>query len=463
MRPDVITTAESDPVSAQSPRAFEVIRGVSIPSGVANNLLSLYGLYFASYLMALVTVPYLSRVLGPATWGIVAAVQSFGACLLTGIEFGFTFSGTREVARAREDRKTLKDVLSAVQGAKLLLALLSCGVALIVEQTLPLFRDHAAAFWWGVVWAIIQGSNLMWFFQGIEKMRLVASLDFGIRLAAVLATFALVRGPADAWRVLALQAAASFVSLVVSFGMARSLAGFRVPERAAVLRALRGGVKTFVPRNASALYTAGNTFLLGFFARPEIVGFYAAADRICRAIVGLLTPASEAIYPRISHMALRAPERALRLTRLSALIMVTVGVVMGAILFLLAPWLVRTLLGPGYSAAVEPLRILCILPPLVAIRNVLGIHWMLPLDLERQLNAVVVTCGAANIVLAVIVAPRYGGVGMAWVVVASHLIASLGAWLVLRWMRLDPFVSYPAKEKMNLVSSAKRVAETVAD
>ena len=439
-----VSTREDDHAVARGQAAAGVI--AAVPSGVANNLFALYGLYCSSYLLALVTVPYLSRVLGPATWGMVAAVQSFSLCLLMCVEFGFSLSGTREAARARDDREALRDVLSAVQGAKLLLALLSCGVAPIVGQLLPLFRDHAAAFWWGVIWAVLQGSNLMWFFQGIERMRLVAGLDLAIRVVAVAATFVMVREPADAWRALALQAAASLVSLLVSLGLAWKITGFGFPRPTAVMQALRGGVNTFVPRNASFLYTIGNTFLLGFFARPEVVGFYAGADRICRAITGLLAPASEAVYPRISQIALCSQSRALRLARLSAIVMVSAGVVMGGMLFLFAPWLVRVMLGNGYSAAVEPLRILSILPPLVALRNVLGIHCMLPLDLERQLNAVVVTCGVFNIFLAILLAPRYGGIGMAWVAVTSHLMACVGAWLVLRWMRLDPFASYPATE-----------------
>jgi polysaccharide transporter, PST family len=276
------------------------------------------------------------------------------------------------------------------------------------------------------------------------------------------ATFLFVHGPADAWRALAVQALASLVSLLVSLAVASRIADVRIPERRAVVQALRSSVSTFVPRNASLLYTVGNTFLLGFFVRPEIVGFYAGADRICRAIVGLLAPASEAVYPRISHIALRSRTRALHLARLSALVMVTIGLAMGAMLYLIAPSLVPALLGRDYNAAVAPLRILSLLPPLVAVRNVLAIHWMLPLDLERQLNAVVLTCGAINIALAVIVAPRFGGVGMAWVVVMTHAIAGLGAWLVLRWMRLDPFSRHAATEQSTARRSTGLVAEAVA-
>jgi PST family polysaccharide transporter len=413
--------------------------GLSIPTGVINNVFSMYGIYCSIYLLAVVTVPYLSRTLGPAAWGILAAVQSFAGCLLLAVEFGFTFSGTREAARAGGDRNSLREVVSAVLGAKFVLALLCCGAALIVEWSMPLFREHPGVFWWGIAWAVFQGSNLMWFFQAIERMRLIATLDFLIRLVGVIATFIFVQGPEDTWVALACMAGASFFSLAISLALASKIAGFEIPKRRAILAALSGGSKTFIPRNASTLFSVGNTFLLGVFARPEIVGFYGGADRICRALTGLLAPASEAVYPRISNVATQSRDRTLRLARLGALIMCTAGMAMAALIWALAPLLIRVLLGPGYDAAITPLRILGLLAPLIALRNVLTIHWMLPLDLEKQLNTVVLAGGVLNIVLAILIAPRFGGVGMAWVVVATQAVVAFGAWIVLRWMNLDPF------------------------
>jgi PST family polysaccharide transporter len=413
--------------------------GLSVPTGVISNIFSLYGIYCSIYLLAVVTVPYLSRTLGPAAWGALAAVQSFAGCLLLAVEFGFTFSGTREAARTTGDRNSLREVVSAVQGAKVVLGILSCAVAFVVEWSMPLFRDHPGTFWWGIAWAVFQGGNLMWFFQAIERMRLIATLDFLIRVVAVVATFVFVQGPGDAWVALACQAGASFFSLAISLAIVSRITGFELPKLSAVFGALKGSSKTFVPRNASTLFSVGNTFLLGVFARPEIVGFYAGADRISRALTGLLAPASEAVYPRISHVATQSRNRTLRLARLGALIMCSVGMLMAAFMWVLAPFLVRLLLGPGYDAAITPLRILSLLAPLIALRNVLTIHWMLPLDLEKELNTVVLACGALNVILAILIAPRYGGAGMAWVAVATQAAASLGAWLVLRWMKLDPF------------------------
>ena len=48
-----------------------------------------------------------------------------------------------------------------------------------------------------------------------------------------------------------------------------------------------------------------------------------------------------------------------------------VGTSMGLVAFFGAHILVRTLLGPGYEAAVPVLRLLAALPPLVAVNTVL--------------------------------------------------------------------------------------------
>src|SRR6202008_3599009 len=106
-----------------------------------------YGQYCASYLLALVTVPYLGRVLGPATWGLLAAVQSFGGYLLLSVEFGFALSATKEAARWKNDPGMLRDILAGVLGAKMLLALSAATLAVLAERFISVFQGHGLLFW----------------------------------------------------------------------------------------------------------------------------------------------------------------------------------------------------------------------------------------------------------------------------------------------------------------------------
>lgn len=126
------------------------------------------------------------------------------------------------------------------------------------------------------------------------------------------------------------------------------------------------------------------------------------------------------------------------------------GVVMGALVFFLSPFLVRMVLGGEFAAAVPILRILALLPPLIALSNVFGIQWMLPLGMDRAFNTIIVLAGLINLGLAVVFAPLFGGVGMAWAVVSAEIFVTGGIYILLRLRKLDP-MSYSAKAQGDVV------------
>jgi PST family polysaccharide transporter len=62
-------------------------------------------------------------------------------------------------------------------------------------------------------------------------------------------------------------------------------------------RQLKEGWHIFISTVAISLYTISNTFILGLFTNNAIVGYYAAAERIVKAVQGLLGPISQTLYP----------------------------------------------------------------------------------------------------------------------------------------------------------------------
>ncbi len=96
---------------------------------------------------------------------------------------------------------------------------------------------------------------MMWFFQGLERMRLMVTCDLIAKIAALVATFAFVRGPQDDWKVLGLQGAAATLSLPISLVLAWREVGMRVPTLKLVRDALQRSLPSFIPRNASVFFT----------------------------------------------------------------------------------------------------------------------------------------------------------------------------------------------------------------
>ncbi|MFN4074227.1 MAG: flippase [Thermus sp.] len=404
------------------------------------NILALYGVHVANYLFPLLLVPYLARVLGPKEWGLLAFTQAFGGYLNLLVEYGFGLSATREVAQWRDSLRRRAELLAEVLAAKGALSLLTLGVALGVGNLIPAFRDHPGVLWAGVFWALATAYSPAWYFQGLERMRLMASLEVGAKALVLGFIFLWVKGPGDAWKVLALQGGASLLASAIGLYLAYREVPFLLPRVQGVLGALRQGWSMFFFRGAVSFYTLGNTFILGLFAPPQAVGYYAGAEKISKAFLGLLSPVSQALYPRLSHLARSAPLEAARLARLGVWTMGLGGAILGLGVLALAPFWVRLFLGEGYEAAVLPLRILALLVPLIALSNVLGIQWMLPFGLDRPFNAIIVGAGLVNLGLAVLLAPHLQHVGMALAVVIAELGVTLSMWLYLRRRGKDPFL-----------------------
>ena len=188
--------------------------------GILPNVLALYGVQAGRKLLPLLSIPYLARVLGPGGWGTVAFVQAMAEFLVIIIEFGFNISATREVARNRDNPQECGRVMAGVLGAQAMLAAAGLAVALIAAQFLPVVSNHPRLLIAGLAYAVGQGFAPLWFFQGLERMRLSAGLELTGKILSLIGIFVFVHSPADNWKVLALAAVAPALTTAVGLALA---------------------------------------------------------------------------------------------------------------------------------------------------------------------------------------------------------------------------------------------------
>jgi PST family polysaccharide transporter len=388
---------------------------------LARNAAALYSVQFVRKLLPLVIVPYMARVLGPAGWGMVAFMQSLAEIVVLVIEFGFNLSATREIARHRESRENCGEIMAGVLGAQAVLALVGITAAAGVSFFIPLLHKNPRLVASGLFYAAAQGFIPLWFFQGLERMRLAATLEIIGRTAGLLAVFVLVRSAQDTWIALAIQGVAPAVTTCAGLLLAYRAIPCRMPNYELVRGSLARGWPLFVFRSAESLYGVANAFILGLFALPAQVGYFASAEKVSRAVFGLLNPIRETLYPRLSNLAHHAPERVATLARTGAAVTITSGLLLSAAVYGLAPQLIGLLMGQAFAPAITVLRILSALPLVLAVTHAAGLQWLLPFGRDGEVTRIVVAAGVLNLVLAAILAPRFTYVGMACSVLTAEV------------------------------------------
>lgn len=397
----------------------------------AKDIGALYLAQFANVLVPLAALPYLARVLGPDTFGLLLFSQSFALWLAQWVEFGFTLSGTREIAQLHGNPIRVAEIVAGVQGAKFVLVLAATAGALFLTFASSPFDAHPEYLWLSLLSGAGQGLNPLWYFQGVRRLIFPAAIDASGKLMSVGAIFVLVHSPTDGWIVLALQAGAAFATtLVAIFCMHREIP-FRQPRAGEVLHALRIGLSMFFFRGSVSLYTTANAFLLGLITAPAQVAFFGAAERLAKFAVTSLAPLSQALYPRLSALIRRDFAQASRLARLSLALMISTAILEALVLSIYADFWIELFLGAGYEQAVPVLRLLALLIPIIAASNVLGIQWMLPLRMDGAFNVIVISAAILNLALALLLANPLGAMGMAIAVLSAEFCVTVAMGLYI--------------------------------
>jgi PST family polysaccharide transporter len=323
--------------------------------------------------------------------------------------------------------------MAGVLGAQAVLAGAGVALALAVTPFVPLLRANPHLVAAGLLFAVAQGTMPLWFFQGLERMRLAAGLEVFAKSAGLAAILIFVRRPQDAWMVVSFQAAVVGVSTIVGLTLAFRTFSFQLPRPELVKEALRQGRPMFVFRSAESLYGVGNAFLLGLFAAPVVVGYFATAEKISKAVFGLLNPVREAMYPRLSYLAASAEREAANLARAGIVFMTSAGALLTLGVAISAPWLVRIVAGDQFADAVPVLRVMAVFPVVLAITYSVGLQWLWPLGRDKTVNRIIIGGGILNLIVSVLLAPRYGAMGMAGSVLTAELFVCISlVWVVYR-------------------------------
>jgi polysaccharide transporter, PST family len=402
-------------------------------SKIAHNAASLYLVQGCRKLLPLFTLPYLARVLGPSGWGDVAFTQAMGDFISIFVEFGFLLSATRDLAQNRDSREESGRIAVGTFGAQAVLAAVAVVVALVVSTRVPLLRLHPLLLCAGLVYGVAQGMAPIWLFQGLERMTLAATLEVSSKVAALGAIFLFVHSPRDEWKVLAFQSLAPVVTVLAGMWMAHRLLAMYLPSMAMVWKSLKDGWPMFLLRSGAASYSVCNVLILAMFAPASIVGYFASAEKLAKAITGLLMPIRDAFYPRLSQLAVHSIKESQRLTRISALIEIACGLILTVGTFAGAHILVRIVFGHNFDAAVPILQLLSIIPLLTALGDAIGFQSLLPAGKENIVTMAILLGGVVNLAFAVLLAPRFQGIGMAVSVdIAETAVCVTLVWVVAR-------------------------------
>lgn len=160
-------------------------------------------------LFYLLIYPFLIRTLGAESYGLYVFAMSVVTYFTALVSFGFDMPALKSIVENHDNSNKKEYTLSCIFTAKVYLEIISSIIFALLVFSIPFFKTN----WFILVICFANTlTNILfpnWFFQGIQKMRVVTIIQLSLKLLSLPFIFLIVKGVNDVWKFAAITTLAN--------------------------------------------------------------------------------------------------------------------------------------------------------------------------------------------------------------------------------------------------------------
>jgi len=399
------------------------------------NLASVGFMQIANYVFPMISIPIISRIIGPDKLGAINFTASFIAYFTLVIGFGFDLTATRKVASDPHNEEKRNEVFSEVFNSKCLLLILSILVFAVCVRYIPqlALEKKLAIYTFLICFSTVMTQN--WLFQAMQDLTKVAVLNLISKIAFTVAVLLLIRSKDDyTWQPLALSLSQILMaSLSFWWAIKRYHLKLHWVSLNKCLRLLWEEKTFFLSLCIMNLYTNTNIIILGLVQNHSDVGYYTAGQKMISIIQILLTvPLAQVLYPYMGKAFADDFDKGLDTAQRLVPIVFVFTFLSGLGIIICAPYLIGFFYGAAFDPAIDVCRVLAFIPMIIALATILGIHVMLNLKMDKAFFKVVSIGALFSVTLNLFMVRKFGYLGAAFTWSLTELFILLAFYLTLR-------------------------------
>nr|WP_269147501.1 flippase [Caldibacillus thermoamylovorans] len=384
---------------------------------------SLTLLKFFEYALPLLTIPYLVRTLGIGNFGVYSFATAFMSYFVVITNYGFDLTATRDISINRSNKEYIQKVVSTVYTIKILLAFICFLLLLVLITFVPKFNHEFNAYL--ITFILVIGNVLfpVWFFQGIENMKYITFLNITAKLIVTLSIFILVNDRNDYVLALFIN---SFSYLLPGI-MAIFILYFKYKikwtsvNKNDILKMINEGWNIFVSTFLGNIVASSGTFILGLTSSNSAVGIYSSIEKIVRAVIGLFTPITQALFPYISAKFAQGYNLGLTIVKKAGKVIMLTAVLIGILIILLSQFILKILYGAKVAEYSLVMQILVVWLIISVLNNIIGYQYLIASEQEKKYTNSFLLAGSITIFLYLVLSVPFSMYGIIFAMLIGEL------------------------------------------
>lgn len=374
------------------------------------------------------TIPYISRILGPHGVGHYSYSFSYITLFINVFLLGSNLYAIREISNVKTDQQQLSRSFSEIFLIRTGLLTLATVVYFIC---VPLVWKGDAVFYWQSLHLIGAFFDITWLFQGLEQFKKVVTRNITLKLLGFGSVFIFVKDENDLVLYTIIMGAAVIVGNVALFYRLGQYVRLTV-SNTVFKRHFTQMLILFIPSFSAMIYSVLDKTMLGIMSTAAQVGFYEQSYKIVYMISSLISISGVVMLPRTSSLI--AEERFEKLSQVlrdgvTFTVFLVLPITFGFLL--ISKDFVLWFLGSKFK---ESVTIAMIMAPIIIFKSlgvIFGSWYLVPMKKNKEYTLPIVIGALLNFVLNLLLIPRYGGAGAAIATtVTEGLILGVQLWFL---------------------------------
>lgn len=379
----------------------------------------------SNYLMAFITFPYISRVLGVENVGLVNFVDNTINYFLLFASMGVNVLGVREIAKAREDIQKRSSIFSNILGVNFFFTLVTLFVYFVIITSVQKFEAYKELLYIGAAKILFSTFLIEWLYTGAEDFRYITIRSVLIKVAYILLVFLLVKQPDDYRVYFYLTTSVTIVNALINIIHSRKFVKINFRELFN-FKYLRDNITLGIYSIMTSMYLTFNVIYLGLVSDNIQVGYYTTAYKLYSVILGFFSAFTNVMLPRMSSLAANGEkERFQNLIDKSFSVMVMFCIPLIVCSMILAPDIIYALSGLSYDGAITPMKIIMPAILFVGIAQILAMQILMPLKKDNVLLIASMLGASVSILINFFFVKEKQAVGSALVLLCSECTVTI--------------------------------------
>lgn len=363
----------------------------------------------ANFVFPLITIPYISRVLGVEGVGIYSYTYSIAYIFVLFGMLGINNYGSRAIAKERDGREGLSKTFSSIYWLQL-----CTGSVVLFAYFIYVFalcREHASIAFFQAAYVASVCVDVNWFYFGLEKFKLTILRNLIIRVVSLVLIFLLVKNSDDLGIYTLIMGCSTLISQLYLFVLLPRYVSFMRRPMHELLANVKGIMVLFIPVLAFGVYHVMDKTMLGALSSVVQLGYYENAEKLINIPVAIISALGTVMLPRMSYILKDqgADYRTPIAQSMQLALLLSAG--MGVGLALVADEAAFVIFGEQFIDSGGIIKALSVTILFSAWTNVVRTQFLIPKGMDSVYIGSTALAASINLILNLILIGQYGAYG----------------------------------------------------